>query len=133
MFAVGGTVTRKKNIASAAGYFQLVLAVIGFTEVIMRFIKSGPLPEFRIMIIVSLLALIGNSICLWLLQKSKSKDAHMQASVIFTSNDVIVNIGVIVAGILVFLTGSKLPDLIVGSLVFVIVGRASFQILRLSK
>jgi Co/Zn/Cd efflux system component len=35
------------------------------------------------------------------LQKSKSQeDAHMKASMIFTSNDVIINLGVIAAGIL---------------------------------
>jgi len=43
--------------------------------------------------------------------KSKSKEAHMQASMIFTSTDVIVNLGVIVAGVLVYVTGSKMPDL----------------------
>ena len=37
LFAVGGTVSRKKEIAGAAGYFQLVLAVLGFAEVIRRF------------------------------------------------------------------------------------------------
>ncbi|MDZ7612423.1 MAG: hypothetical protein U5K51_00860 [Flavobacteriaceae bacterium] len=62
---------------------------------------------------MSILALIGNGLCLYLLQKSKSKEAHMQASMIFTSNDVIVNLGVILAGGLVYLTNSKYPDLIV--------------------
>ena len=88
---------------------------------------------FYIMIIISILALIGNGLCLYLLQKSKSKEAHMQASMIFTSNDVIVNLGVIVAGTLVYLTSSKYPDLIVGSIVFFIVGQGAFKILKLSK
>src|SRR5574344_2336640 len=84
-------------------------------------------------IIISILALIGNGLCLYLLQKSKSKEAHMQASMIFTSNDVIVNLGVIVAGGLVYLTNSKYPDLIVGTIVFFIVGQGAFKILKLSK
>ena len=133
LFAVGGTITRKKNIAKSAGYFQLTLAVFGFIEVIRRFIGIGTIPAFQTMIIISILALIGNGLCLYLLQKSKSKDAHMQASVIFTSNDVIVNIGVIVAGGLVYLIKSKYPDLIVGSIVFFIVGQGAFKILKLSK
>ncbi len=133
LFAVGGTISRKKNIARAAGYFQLALAVFGFGEVIRRFVGHGETPDFHLMIIISVLALAGNAICLYLLQKSKSQEAHMQASMIFTSNDVIVNLGVIVAGIIVYLTGSKLPDLTVGTIVFVLVGRGAFRILQLSK
>ena len=85
------------------------------------------------MIVISLLALIGNAVSLYLLQKSKAEEAHMQASVIFTSNDVVINIGVIVAGALVFLTRSRLPDLIVGLIVFIVVGRGALRILRLAK
>ena len=133
LFAVGGTVARKKRIAGAAGYFPLALAVLGFAEVIRRFVGHGETPDFQLMIIISLLALVGNAICLYLLQKSKSQEAHMQASMIFTSNDVIVNLGVIVAGIIVYLTASNLPDLIVGTIVFVLVGRGAYRILQLSK
>ena len=133
LFAVGGTMTRKKNIAKSAGYFQLTLAVFGFIEVIRRFVGAETIPMFQTMIIISILALIGNGLCLYLLQKTKSKDAHMQASMIFTSNDVIVNLGVFVAGGLVYLTNSKYPDLIVGTFVFFIVGQGAFKILKLSK
>jgi Co/Zn/Cd efflux system component len=56
------------------------------------------MPDFKTMIVVSVLALIANVLCLYLLQKNKSKEAHMQASMIFTSNDVIINSGVIIAG-----------------------------------
>lgn len=133
LFAVGGTITHKKNIAKTAGIFQLTLAILGFAEVIRRFAGMVEVPEFKTMIIISMLALLGNGFCLYLLQKSKSKEAHMQASMIFTSNDVIVNLGVIAAGGLVYLTGSKYPDLIVGIIVFFIVGKGAFNILKLSK
>jgi Co/Zn/Cd efflux system component len=52
---------------------------------------------------------------------------------IFTSNDVIVNIGVIIAGTLVYFTHSKYPDLIVGTIVFGLVAKGAFRILKLSK
>jgi len=106
LFAVGGTVARKNNIAKFAGYFQT-------------------------MIIVSVLALMANVLCLYLLQKNKSKEAHMQASMIFTSNDVIINLGVIVAGLLVHWLNSSYPDLIIGAIVFVIVARGAYRILKL--
>jgi Co/Zn/Cd efflux system component len=133
LFAVGGTLTRKKNIAKVAGYFQIALAVIGFSEVIRRFVGVEEMPDFSTMIVVSILALAANVFCLFLLQKSKSEDAHMQASAIFTSNDVIINLGVIVAGILVSLLGSNKPDLVIGSVVFVVVIRGAVKILKLGK
>ncbi len=133
LFAVGGTVSRKKKIAGAAGYFQLALAFLGFAEVIRRFAGHEEAPDFHLMIIISLLALTGNAVCLYLFQKSDNREAHMRASMIFTSTDVIVNVGVIVAGVLVYLTASKLPDLAVGTIVFILVARGAYRILQLRK
>lgn len=134
LFAVGGTLTRKKRIAKLAGYFQIILAVIGFGEILRRFFGDEKIPDFSTMIIVSIFALIANGICLYLMQKSKSKnEAHMKASLIFTSNDVIINLGVISAGVLVNWLNSGKPDLIIGAVVFVLVIQGAFRILRLSK
>ena len=102
LFAVGRTSIKKKQIAKLAGYFQIALAIVGFIEVLRRFIGDDRIPDFSTMIIISIFALIANGICLYILQKSKSKEqAHIKASMIFTSNDVIINLGVIIAGILV--------------------------------
>lgn len=133
LLAVGKTLIRKKRIARIAGYFQIALAVIGFTEVLRRFFAAEQLPDFSTMIVVSILALIANGVCLFLLQKSKSTEAHMKASMIFTSNDVIINLGVITAGILVNWLNSNKPDLIIGTIVFVLVIQGALRILRLAK
>lgn len=133
LWAVGGAVSRKKKVATLSGYFQLLLAVIGIAEVIRRFTGFESLPDFRVMIVVSFLALLANLGCLYLLQNSKSREAHMKASMIFTSNDIIINAGVIVAGILVLITHSKYPDLIVGTLIFLLVVRGALRILKLGK
>jgi Co/Zn/Cd efflux system component len=132
LFAVGGSIIKKKRIAKLAGYFQITLAIIGFVEVLRRFSGDDNLPEFSTMIIVSIFALVANGICLYILQKSKGKEeAHMKASMIFTSNDVIINLGVITAGILVNLMNSSKPDLIIGTIVFALVIQGAFRILKL--
>ena len=134
LFAVGGSLMRKKKIAKLAGFFQITLAFIGFWEVLRRFFTEEQLPEFSTMIIVSILALIANGICLFLMQKSNTKnEAHMKASLIFTSNDIIINVGIIVAGVLVHWLNSSKPDLIIGSVVFVLVIQGAFRILKISK
>jgi len=134
LLAVGGTIIKKKRIAKLAGYFQIALAVIGFVEILRRFIGEEQLPDFSTMIIISVFALIANGVCLYILQKSKSKDeAHMKASMIFTSNDVIINLGVIFAGLLVNWLHSNKPDLIIGTIVFILVIQGAIRILKLAK
>ncbi|MBK7310553.1 MAG: cation transporter [Sphingobacteriaceae bacterium] len=133
LYAVGHVAVKKKRVAKISGCLQMALALFGIIEVIRRFLGSEEIPAFQTMIVISLFALIGNAVSLYLLQKSKSKEAHMQASMIFTSNDVIVNVGVIVAGILVYFSNSKFPDLIIGSIVFLLVAKGAVRILKLAK
>lgn len=133
LFAVGGTIAYKKNIAKTTGYFQLTLAIIGIVELLRRFFWQTEVPDFQTMIIVSIAALVANAVSLYLIQKSRSKEVHMTAVAICTSNDILINFGVIVAGVLVYLTSSKYPDLIIGSIVFVLVLRGVMRILKLAK
>ncbi len=133
LFAVGGTIARKNKVARASGYFQMGLAILGFAEVLRRFLTDTEMPIFGWMIIISILALAGNIISLWLINKAKSSESHMQASAIFTSNDIIVNSGVILAGVLVYFLDSKWPDLIIGAIVFSFVLKGAIRILKLSK
>nr|WP_235317653.1 cation transporter [Porphyromonas sp. COT-108 OH2963] len=133
LMAVGTTIARQQKVAKLSGYLQISLAVLGLIEVIKRFMGLETPPDFLVMIVISFIALIANTASLWLLQRTKSKEAHIQASVIFSANDVIVNIGVIVAGLLVGLLNSNAPDLIIGIIVFLIVIRGAIRILKLSK
>lgn len=133
LFAVGRGVGTKKSIARVSGSFQLLLAGLGIVEVVRRFLGFGDVPAFGLMIGISALALSGNVVSLYLLQRSASKEAHMQASLLCTSNDVIANLGVILAGALVFATHSKIPDLVVGAVVFAVVGRGAYRIFRIAK
>lgn len=133
LFVVGKALSSKKKIAWIAGYLQLALALYGIFEVVKRFYGQDESPDFKLMIIISAIALAGNALTLYLLQKAKSKEVHIRASSIFISNDVIINAGVILAGILVYFTHSKIPDLVVGGIVFLIVGKGAFQIMKLAK
>jgi Co/Zn/Cd efflux system component len=133
LYAITGTLLVKKRIAGISGILQLGLALFGFLEVIRRFIGDEPVPNFLIMIVLSCIALAGNTASLIVLNKSKTKEVHIRSSQIFTSNDVIVNIGVIVAAVLVAVLQTKIPDLVVGFIVFCFVLRGSIRILQLAK
>ncbi len=133
LYAVGKAVVQKKRVAKISGYFQLALAVFGIIEVVRRFLGAGDEPSFSLMIIISLIAFTGNVASVFVLRRTQSEDANIKASQIFTSNDVLVNIGVMIAGALVYFTNSKVPDLVVGAVVFCLVGYGAFRILKLSK
>ncbi|GHU72553.1 hypothetical protein FACS189450_10580 [Spirochaetia bacterium] len=120
-------------VNSVSGILQLLLAIAGFVEVIRRFIGQETVPNPIIMMAVSVVALIANTASLLLLGKTKGQEVNIKASKIFTSNDVIVNIGVIAAGVLVLVLGSKIPDLVIGAVVFTVVLRGSISIIKLSK
>jgi Co/Zn/Cd efflux system component len=55
----------------------------------------------------------------------------MKASYIFSANDVIANAGVILAGFLVWVTGTNYPDLVIGVIVALFVLNGARRILRL--
>ena len=133
LLVVGAAVARKRRVAAVSGYLQVALAVLGLVEVARRVFGGGEVPAFRTMIVVAALALVANTVCLWLLQRQRSDEAHMQASQIFTSNDIVINGGVIVSGLLVYSLGTRWPDLLVGVIVFAIVLRGAVRILKLSK
>ena len=74
-------------------------------------------------IFVGVIALIANVICLSLISKHREGEVHMRASWIFSKNDVIANVGLILSGWLVYETGVRWPDLIVG--IAIVLGIAS--------
>ncbi len=131
LYAVGKAVSLKHRAARMSGIVQLLLAIGAFGEVIRRFF-FGSEPEPPLMMGVAFLALVANVSCLLLLSRHREGQVHMKASWIFSTNDVIANIGVIVAGGLVLLTQSNVPDLVIGTVIAFIVLRGAFKILRLS-
>ena len=130
LFAVGKSAQLKLRTAHISGWLQLILALAVIVEVVRRLI-IGNEPMSLLMMGMGVIALIANIACLMLIFKDKDKGAHMKASWIFSANDVIANAGVIIAGGLVFVTGSALPDLIIGFIIGIIVLNGAKRILLL--
>ena len=130
LFAVGRAPSLKAKAAHVAGWLQALLAFGVLGEVIRR-VLFGSDPESALMMAVGFVALLANVTCLLLVSKHRGRGAHMKASYIFSANDVIANAGVIVAGLLVAWTGSRVPDLIIGTIIAVVVLNGARRILKL--
>lgn len=130
LYAVGHSVKMKLRAAHLSGWLQVILALGALSEVLRRFLYGSD-PNSSLMMGFGVMALIANVYCLVLIFKSRDSGAHMKASWIFSANDVIANVGVIVAGLFIALTGSRYPDLIIGLVIGVIVLNGARRILKL--
>jgi len=128
LYAVGKTAAHKARAALLSGYFQGGLALLILVDILRRMIY-GSEPVSLLMMGMGVVALVGNVICLLLINRHKDGEVHMRASWIFSKNDVVANVGVIVAGALVLWTGSRWPDLIIGLLIVGVVLRGALQII----
>lgn len=129
LLAIGRTATFKQRAATASG---LILAALGsgvVLETIHRAV-AGSEPEGWIIVGGAMLSLVVNASVLRLLHRYRDGEAHLRASWIFTRADVVANVGVIAAGMLVLVTGSRVPDLVVGCLIGAYVIKEAIEILR---
>ena len=132
LYAVGRSPLVKIKAAHLSGIFQVILGVLVSADVIRRLIY-GSEPESFLMISVGLLALVANVICLTLISKHKDGEVHMRASWVFSKNDVIANLGIIISGGFVYLLDSRFPDLIIGMIISIIVVRGGIHIIKDSR
>lgn len=130
LYAVGRDAGHKLFAARISGLLQFALALGALSETGRR-VMAGSSPEEATMIGISLLALAANVGCLMLISAHRHRGVHMQASYIFSANDVLANIGVILAGALVSWTRSSLPDWIIGFAIAGMILIGAIRILRL--
>lgn len=130
LYAVGKAAETKLKAAHTSGWLQLILAIGLLVEVVRRVIM-GSEPVSMLMMSIGCVALVANVACLMLIYKVRNSGTHMKASMIFSANDVLANVGVIVAGALVALTGSQIPDLVIGVIIGVVVLNGARRILML--
>ncbi|MGT2807960.1 hypothetical protein DIX60_03655 [Streptococcus iniae] len=133
LFAVGKSLLFKKKVSALAGYFQLILALLGFLQVIYRCLNHDYLPNPLGMFVIALMALLANLISYYMVLKVDQTEVHIKASKLFTSNDIVINIGVMLSSLLVYFFQSPIPDLIIGSLIFALVLKGALKIIALSK
>lgn len=130
LLAVGRGASRQLQAAHASGWLQLALALGALAEVGRRAL-FGSAPESGLMMGIALLALVANVACLWLVSRQRDRGAHMKASWIFSGNDVLANLGVISAGVLVAWTGQAWPDLVIGAFIGLVVLNGARRILAI--
>lgn len=129
LVAIGRAASFKANAAMLSGVVLLLLGLGVLFEVGRRVIY-GAEPDSGWMIGTAILSLIVNMSVLRMLAPLKSAEAHLRATWIFTRADVVANVGVILAGVLVLWLGSPYPDFVIGTLIGLYVVKEAVEILR---
>lgn len=119
----------KVRAATISGAILFLLGLGACVAVIARAL-TGSEPESLVMAALATPALIVNTIVLRLLSKHRHGEVHLRATWIFTRADVIANLAILIASLLVFVTGSRYPDLVVGFGIGLYVVREALEILR---
>lgn len=129
LYAIGKSLLHKANAARISGFFQMALGLLIIIDIVRRSFY-GSEPVSGLMMAMGAVALVANVICLVIIRKQRNEEVHMRASWIFSANDVIANLGVIFAGVLVFWLDSRWPDLVIGVIVSCVVLRGAKMILE---
>ncbi len=129
LMAIGRSALFKIRAATLSGSILLVLGVGVLVEVGRR-LMYGAEPISEWMIATATLSLVVNLVVMRMLAPMKSGEVHLRATWLFTRADVVANLGVILAGILVLWLAVPYPDFIIGALIGLYVIKEAIEILR---
>jgi cation diffusion facilitator family transporter len=128
LWAVGRSARFKAGAATLSGSLLLLLGVVVLLDGGRRALL-GSQPESLVMMAVAFVSFLVNANVLRMLGRYREGEVHLRATWIFTRVDVIANVGVILSGLLVLLTGSRFPDLVVGGAIGIYVIKEAIEIL----
>ena len=128
LFALGRVSHWRARAALTSGVFQLLLGSGIAADALWKILADG-LPDAATMGLFGVLALLANTVCFLLLARFRDGDINLRATWICSRNDMIGNIGVLVAAGMVTWFASPIPDIVIGLLIAAVVIRSAWRIL----
>ncbi|HZJ40743.1 MAG TPA: cation diffusion facilitator family transporter [Candidatus Saccharimonadales bacterium] len=107
------------------GILGLLVAVEALSKIIYPVVPIGVTIS-----IVGLLALAANAVSFWALVRYKNNDLNVKSAWICSRNDIMANLGVIMAGLLVIRFNSIWPDVTVGLIISFMIIYSSAQVVK---
>lgn len=116
LLAIGWDKKWRARAALLQGVFLGMMGGSVFAATIYR-VFVLQLPEAALMGVFGVGALVVNVLCAIILLKHRTGDANVQAVWLFSRNDALGNVAILIAAAFVWLTATPWPDLIVAALV----------------
>lgn len=129
IYVVNRSLSSKIAASRFKAYLMILLGLLVFGRAIFRFIFQV-VPEVEMMAIIGVIALIANLICLGLLTRHRNDDINFTSVWVCSRNDIIANVGVLLAALFVFYFNSSWPDIVIGFVITTLFLRSAFGILQ---
>ena len=129
LIALGWTARARSQIALAQGIFLATLGV-GVIALALWRAMNAVAPEAELMGAIGIVALIVNVTAALVLARFRTGDANVTAIWLFSRNDAIANVAVVVAAALVGWTGAAWPDLAVAGVIALLFLHSAYEIVR---
>lgn len=127
-YAVAWDTAGKAKVALFKGGLILLAACVVVGQLVYR-IWVPTTPIFEVMGAFSLLGLLANSVCLYLLWQHRQEDVNMSSVWECSRNDIASNLSVFIAAGAVWLTGSGWPDILVALGLVWLLTRSSIRVI----
>jgi cation diffusion facilitator family transporter len=128
LYALARSDRWKAGAAMFKGVFILVLGVGIAINVVIK-MQSGVPPSSTLMLVFGSLALVANLVCFRLLWRFRAQDVNMASTFECSRNDLINNVGVLIAAGLVIAFASPWPDILIGSAMAALFLRSSWRVI----
>lgn len=112
LYAVSRGAALKAKVALFKGGLIFLAACAVIAQIVYKFFVPS-IPVFEVMGGFSLLGLIANSLCLYILWRHRHEDVNMSSVWECSRNDIASNLSVFIAAGAVWLTDSEWPDILV--------------------
>lgn len=128
LYVVSRSIVWKARAALLKGIVMAGFAVGLLAEVLFKLARGG-VPNPEVIGGVGLVALAANLGCLLLLWRRRSDDINMRSTWLCSRNDVVGNVGVLVAAAGVSITSSAWPDIAIGLAIVAMFGTSAVRVL----
>ena len=129
LYAIGRGVRWQARAALVKGLIMLAFGLGVLIEAVAKsFLPIHPIAEA--MGAIGFVALAANVVCLLMLTPHRKDDINLSSSWVCSRNDIISNVGVILAAAAVFLLHSKWPDILVGMFVALVFLNSAVNVMK---
>jgi Co/Zn/Cd efflux system component len=128
LYALARSDRWKAGPALFKGVFILLFGIAIAVDIAIK-LRTGVPPSSTLMLVFGAAALAANLFCLRLLWRFRAQDVNMASTFECSRNDVISNVGVLIAAGAVALTASPWPDILVGGVIALLFLRSAVRVI----
>ncbi|MEN9723344.1 MAG: hypothetical protein RJB38_1330 [Pseudomonadota bacterium] len=120
----------KARAALVKGLLIFGLGLNILVEALHALLDPHHLPEPKVMSMVAIAALAGNIVTLWIMASHRNEDLNMRSTWVCSQADLMTNVGLIAASILVTVLQAGWPDGVLGLVLGLLVTRSAVSVLK---